>query len=254
MITGVHAPRAYRPAPERPSSVSTVSGDTSYLGYSSENRQAKLDVCVKRDLKKELKHLYAPSATEVTLVDVPEMQFVTVCGRIEAGETPGTCPAFAEAVGALYSLSYTIKFMSKLREVEPVDYTVMPLEGLWTTPGGGIDYQTSDEWLWTLAIMQPEHVTEEVFAEASNELRRKKPTMCLEGVRLDRLREGLCVQILHIGPYADEPHTVDKMASWAAENGYRFRGPHHEIYLGDPRAARPENLRTVLRHSVEPAE
>ena len=90
----------------------------------------------KLDLKKQLKHLYRPSAKEVALVEVPEMQFLMVDGEIEKGETPGTSPGFAEAIGALYSLSYTLKFMSKRRPVDPVDYAVMALEGLWTTPAG----------------------------------------------------------------------------------------------------------------------
>ena len=122
---------------------------------------------VKLDLKKQLKHLYQPSAKEVALIEVPEMQFLMVDGEIETGETPGTSPGFAEAIGALYGLSYTLKFMSKRRPVDPVDYTVMALEGLWTTPAGGADYQTAQEWLWTLMIMQPDHITAEMFAGGS---------------------------------------------------------------------------------------
>ena len=208
----------------------------------------------KLDLKKQLKHLYQPSAKEVALVEVPEMQFLMVDGEIEKGETPGTSPGFAEAIGALYSLSYTLKFMSKRRPADPVDYTVMALEGLWTTPAGGADYQTAQEWLWTLMIMQPDHITAEMFGEAADEVRRKKPSGRLDEVRLERFEEGLCVQIMHIGPYADEPRTVDRMTAFAEERGYRLRGPHHEIYLGNPATAKPENLKTVLRHGVEAAE
>ncbi len=209
---------------------------------------------LKLDLKKQLKHLYVPSAKTVTVVDVPEMQFLMVDGQIEEGESPGTSPGFAEAIGVLYSLSYTLKFMSKCRAVDAIDYTVMALEGLWTTPAGGADYQTAQEWLWTLMIMQPDHITPKMFGEALDEVCRKKPSGRLDDVRLERFREGLCVQTMHIGPYADEPWTVDRMAAFAAEGGYRFRGPHHEIYVGDPRTARPENLKTVLRHAIEEAE
>jgi hypothetical protein len=208
---------------------------------------------VKLDLKKQLKHLYQPSAREVTLVDVPEMQFLELDGRIEPGESPGTSPGFATAIGALYSLAYTLKFMSKQRVVDPVDYAVMPLEGLWTTPAGGADYQIAQEWLWTLMIAQPDHITPVMFEQAREDVRRKKASDRLDEVRLERFREGTSVQIMHIGPYADEPATIAKMVAFAEAHGYGFLGPHHEIYLGDPRTAKPENLKTVLRHGVEAA-
>lgn len=217
----------------------------------------------KLDLKKQLKHLYSPSAKEVVLVDVPEMKFVVVDGRIEPGESPGTSPAFSQAIGALYGLAYTLKFMSKKREVDPIDYKVMALEGLWTTPAGGEDYATATEWLWTLMIMQPGHIADEMFAQAVAELKVKRAKQAakdgqdpeavvawLDRARLEALHEGLSVQIMHVGPYSKEPATMVKMSEFAAENGYEFRGLHHEIYLGDPRTAKPENLKTILRHQV----
>ncbi|MFN2168395.1 MAG: GyrI-like domain-containing protein [Anaerolineae bacterium] len=207
----------------------------------------------KLDLKKQFKHLYRPPANRVTLVDVPEMQFIMIDGRLERGESPGSSPGFAQAIGALYGVAYTLKFGSKLREVDPIDYTVMALEGLWTTPAGGADYQTSQEWLWTLMIMQPEHITREMFEAALEEVAAKKPSDRLAEVRFERFHEGLSVQIMHVGPYADEPATVEKMGNFARERGYRLSGPHHEIYLGDPTKARPENLKTVLRHAVLPS-
>ncbi len=112
----------------------------------------------KLDLKKQYKHLYAPSAKECSLVEVPELQFAMIDGQIEPGRMPGDSPAFADAIGALYGVSYTLKFMSKKRAEDPIDYGVMALEGLWTTPEGGADYATSDQWLWTLMIMQPDHI------------------------------------------------------------------------------------------------
>lgn len=212
----------------------------------------------KLDLKKQLKHLYLPSAKEVVEVDVPEMQFVMIDGEIEEGATPGDSPAFAEALGALYGTSYGLKFLSRLRPVDPIDYTVMALEGLWTTPGGGADYASSAEWQWTLMMMQPDHITQEMFAEVLAQARKKRakegqPTAALERLRLERFREGLCVQIMHLGPYADEPRSLERMGAYAAAHGYTFVGRHHEIYLGDPRTAKPENLKTVLRHAVAPA-
>jgi hypothetical protein len=214
---------------------------------------------VKLDLKKQLKHLYLPSAKEVVLVDVPEMQFAMIDGQIEPGSSPGDSPGFAEAIGALFAVSYTLKFVSKGRPDDPVDYTVMALEGLWTTPGGGTDYATSQEWRWTLMMMQPDHITPSMFAEALGLLRKKRakdgqPVTALEKVRLERFAEGLCVQIMHIGPYLDEPRSLQRMGVFADANGYVMHGRHHEIYLGDPRMAKPENLKTVLRHAVRKAE
>jgi hypothetical protein len=215
------------------------------------------DTQVKLDLKKELKHLYQPSAKECVLVQVPEMQFVMIDGQIEPGLMPGDSPGFAAAIGALYGASYTLKFMSKKRAENPIDYGVMALEGLWTTPEGGADYTSSDQWLWTLMMMQPPHITAEMFAEAVGQLRKKygkdgKDAGVLDRLRLERFEEGLCVQVMHIGPYAEEPATLIRMGEFAGRNGYAFAGRHHEIYLGDPRAAKPENLKTVLRHPVVP--
>lgn len=214
---------------------------------------------VKLDLKKQFKHLYLPSAKEPALVTVPEMQFAMIDGQAEPGLSPGESPVFTDAIGVLFGLSYTLKFMSKQRLVDPVDYTVMALEGLWTTPGGGEDYLSSKEWTWTLMMMQPDHITGEMFAEAREKLRKKRAKEgqaddILERVRLERFAEGLCVQMMHVGPYSDEPRTLEKMAVFADARGYIFRGRHHEIYLGDPRTARPEDLKTVLRHALAPAE
>jgi hypothetical protein len=215
------------------------------------------DTPAKVDLKKQLKHIYQPSAKECVLVQVPDLQFVMIDGQVEPGLMPGDSPSFAAAIGALYGASYTLKFMSKKRAENPIDYGVMALEGLWTTPEEGADYAVSDQWLWTLMIMQPDHITAEMFTDAVEQLRKKyskdgKDAGVLDRLRLERFEEGLCVQILHIGPYADEPATLMRMGEFAGRNGYVFAGRHHEIYLGDPRTAKPENLKTVLRHAVVP--
>lgn len=206
---------------------------------------------IQLDLRKQLKHLYAPSARKVELVDVPEMRFVMVDGAIEPGQAPGTSPGFEACVGALYSTAYTLKFMSKLRKEDPVDYPVMALEGLWSVEDGQFDIGVQDNWLYTLMMMVPDHITQPMFEEALRQAARKRPNPVLDQVRLATFCEGLCVQIMHIGPYATEPATVERMRQWAAENGYRMQGKHHEIYLGDPRRADPEKLKTVLRHGVE---
>jgi hypothetical protein len=203
------------------------------------------------DLRKQWKHLYAPSARKVELVDVPEFKFVMIDGRIEPGDAPGTSPGFEAAMGALYSAAYTLKFMSKLRNEDPIDYPVMALEGLWWVEDGRFDITVKDNWVYTVMIMQPDHITPEMFAEALTQAAKKKPNSALARLRLESFREGLCVQTMHLGPYATEPATLEKMHGWAAENGYRLAGKHHEIYLGDPRRAVPEKLKTVLRHAVE---
>jgi hypothetical protein len=217
---------------------------------------------VKLDMKKQLKHLYRPTAGKVAVVDVPEMQFAMIDGQIEPHSSPGDSPQFSVAVGALFGLSYTLKFMSKKRPLDPIDYAVMALEGLWTTPQGGADHAETKEWLWTLMIMQPDHITPEMFADALVELKAKLAKQGKDGgepavfnrMRLEPFAEGLCVQAMHVGPYLDEPRTLEKMSVFAAANGYGFHGRHHEIYMGDPRAAKPENLRTVLRHPVTKAQ
>jgi len=128
----------------------------------------------KIDLKKKFKHLYAPSAKKVEVVDVPNLKFVMIDGRIEPGKTPETSHEFQDAMGALYGVSYTLKFMSKLRETDPIDYTVMALEGLWWTDSGDLDFNKPDEWKWTLMMMQPDHITEEMFQEALQQLRKER--------------------------------------------------------------------------------
>ncbi len=208
----------------------------------------------KLDLKKQYKHLYVPSAKQVAMVEVPEFNFIMIDGVIQPDETPETSQDFQNAMGALYGASYTLKFMSKLRKRNPIDYTVMALEGLWWTDSGEFDFTKKEPWKYTVMMMQPEHITVEMFQEALEQLAKKKPNPALGRLRFERFREGLCVQIMHVGPYAEEPATIAKMHAFAQENGYRLRGKHHEIYLGDPRRAKPEKLKTVLRHPIEKAD
>ncbi len=208
------------------------------------------------DLKKELKYLYAPSAKKVEIVQVPRLQFAMIDGAIEKGSEPGKSPAFAEATEALYGISYTLKFMFKKRKTKAVDYPVMALEGLWWVEDGMFDITIKDNWFYTLMILQPDLVTKEIFDEGLAEVRCKRgESEALSKVRLESFEEGWCAQMMHIGPYATEPATVERIKVFAAENGYRDRigsgGKHHEIYLGDPRRAQPEKLKTILRHPIE---
>lgn len=201
----------------------------------------------KLDLKKQLKHLYLPSAEKPEILEIPPMKFVMIDGSIEPGQKPETSPAFQEAFPALYGTAYTLKFLSKLRADNPVDYVVMPLEGLWWTDSGEIDFGGNNPWNWTLMVMQPDHITEDMFQDALRNLRKKKGGPALERLRFETFHEGLCVQIMHVGPYDQEPATIEKMRSFARENGYQVAGKHHEIYMGDPRRTKPEKLKTVLR-------
>ena len=212
----------------------------------SESRIPKLD------LRKQYKEFYMPSAKEVVLVDVPEFLFISLNGTVETGVRPGDSESFRDAMGAMYGVAYTLKFMSKLRAVDPIDFKVMAVEGLWTTESGEIfEFDWREPSLFTLLMMQPDHITADMFEQAVAETRAKRPGDALDRLRLERWCEGPSVQIMHIGPYADEPATLDRMDAFADEHGYRFHGRHHEIYIGDPTRSKPENLKTVLRHPVK---
>jgi len=203
------------------------------------------------DLRKQYKHLYQPSAKKVEVVEVPSFQFAMIDGLIEPGILPGDSPAFQQALEALYGISYTLKFTSKLRKEDPIDYAVMALEGLWWVEDGVFDITRADNWCWTAMIMQPDHIGIEIFQDGLVQLRKKKPSPALDRLRLETFHEGLSIQVMHVGPYADEPGTIARMDAFATEHGYRLRGKHHEIYLGDPRRADPAKLKTVLRHPIE---
>jgi len=199
----------------------------------------------KVNLKKAWKHLYNPSARKITVVEVPPMNFLMVDG---AGD-PNTSPEYQQALEALFSLSYTIKFKSK--KEAGVDYVVMPLEGLWWTDDPArFSLDDKSLWQWTAMMMQPEHITATAFEEARTEVRRKKELPALERVRFEAYREGLSVQIMHIGPYDAEGPTIARLHRFIEENGYEPNGKHHEIYLSDPRRTAPEKLKTVLRQPV----
>ena len=206
------------------------------------------------DFKKEDKQLYAGATP--CIVGVPEMLFLTVQG---AGD-PNTAPAYQSALEVLYGLSYAIK-MSKMTGTQPegyFDYVVPPLEGLWWTPGtegfDGTKPGAKDKLCWLSIIRQPPFVTEEAFAVAKAALLKKKPDLDASTAKLERLQEGLCGQILHIGPYDDEPATIARLDAFLAAEGYQtdFTGgrKHHEIYLGDPRKTAPEKLKTIIRHPI----
>jgi len=199
----------------------------------------------KIDFKKELKHLYRPSGKEFEVVDVPPMSFLMIDGHGD----PNTAQEYKDAVEALYALAYRLKFMSK-NELGR-DYVVPPMEGLWWAEHME-EFSTDDKsaWDWTMMVMQPEWITEEMLEQAVGQVKRKKDLPALPKLRLETVHEGLAVQIMHTGSYDEEAPTIARMHAFIAENGYETAGKHHEIYLGDPRKVTPEKLKTVLRQPV----
>ncbi len=198
----------------------------------------------KLDFKKTLKHLYNPPAGRFTLVDVPPMNYLMIDGHGD----PNTAPEFQENTEALYTLAYTIKFALK---PAGVDFVVPPSEGLWWMDDmSEFSLAVKDRWDWTLMMMQPDFVTPEVFTGALQQALRKKTLPALHKIRLEAYAEGLSVQIMYSGAYADEGPTIARMHAYIRDEGFVPNGKHHEIYLGDPRRTPPEKLKTVIRQPV----
>lgn len=199
------------------------------------------------DLKRNLRHLYAPSSDQFEVVDVPPMNFLMVDGQGD----PNVAPAYQEAVEALYGVAYKLKFLSK-NELG-IDYVVLPLEGLWWAEDMAAFSSARDKsaWYWTMMMMQPDWISAELAGEAMREVARRKSLPRLEAVRFTPFHEGLSLQILYIGSYDDEAPAIARMhTEFMPRYGYRPSGKHHEIYLSDPRRVAPEKLKTVLRQPV----
>jgi hypothetical protein len=197
----------------------------------------------KIDYKKQLKHLYGPRASQVDLVEVPRMSFLMVDG---AGD-PNTSRSFAEAIEALYPVSYTLKFMIKKGEIA-IDYGVMPLEALWWAEDmSAFASGNKEAWQWTLMVMQPECVTPDLVEAAIAEVAKMKKPLALPLVRFEAFTEGLVAQTLHIGPFSAEGPTIERVHDFIAEQGRNRSGKHHEIYLSDLRRAAPEKWKTIVR-------
>ena len=212
----------------------------------------------KIDFKKSEKELYFPS-TIPSVIDVPKMNFVAVKGRGDPNEEGGE---YQQAMGLLYGISFTIKMSKMSGDMPPgyEDFAVGALEGLWDIDLDEItDFGVADKskFEWISMIRLPEFVTEEVFEWAKDKLKNKKPELDLSKAFYLSYAEGLCVQVMHKGPYDDEPATIRKMGEFVRESGYvedydkKAYRYHHEIYLGDPRKAKPENLKTVIRHPIK---
>ena len=204
------------------------------------------------DFKKEYREFYLPKS-KPELVDVPEMNFVAVRGRGDPNEPEGD---YQRAVGVLYAVSYTLKMSYKTERRIPgfYEYVVPPLEGFWEQDGGAINYSRKADFRWISAIRLPDFITRADFDWAVEIAAKKKGIDCSSAEFLT-LCEGLCVQMLHLGPYDSEPESVALMDAFAAGDGYAVdiskTRLHHEIYLSDPRRTAPEKLRTVTRHPVK---
>lgn len=205
------------------------------------------------DYKKEYKEFYLPK-NRPEIIEIPAMNFIAVRGKGDPNDEGGEYKA---AIGLLYGIAFTVKMSKKgSRQIEGYfDYVVPPLEGFWWQQGiKGVDYGRKEDFCWLSVIRMPDFVTKEDFAWAIEEVSRKKQ-QDFSKVEFLTIKEGLCVQCMHIGAFDDEPATVAVMDLYVQENGYEndFSADrlHHEIYLSDARRVAPEKWRTVIRHPVK---
>ena len=199
----------------------------------------------KIDLTREFKEFYTARRAP-TLVDVPAFPLLKIDGHGD----PNVSAQYVQAIESLYSVSYTLKFALK-RGPQQLDYRVMPLEGLWWVPDmTQFSIAHKSDWDWTMMIRQPDEVDEDLLGEAVQTASARKDLPALPLLRLERFTEGPAAQVMHIGPYAAEGPTIQRLHTFIAEQGYERAGKHHEIYLGDPRRAAPEKLKTIVRQPV----
>lgn len=200
----------------------------------------------KIDLKKELKQFYQASAKDVVQIEVPAFKFLMVDGKGD----PNTTQEYAQAVEALFSVSYTAKFMVK-KGPQQLDYSVMPLEGLWWADDlSAFVANDRTKWKWTMMIMQPDFVADEVIDAAIAAVQSKKQFPAIDKLRLEEFTEGRCAQVLHVGPFTEEGPTIERVHEFiSARSG--LAGKHHEIYLSDIRRADPKKWKTIIRQPMQ---
>ena len=191
--------------------------------------------------------LKAPARPQ--LVTVPAVKVLAIDGR----GAPEKSREFQDAIGALFSMSYTARFAFKNRSFFR-EYHVTPLEGLWWSTKRDAKWEelAYDEWRWTLFIAQPDFLNDSLCEEIIEALeKRNRLTPAVKRVRFEVFNEGRAVQMMHVGPYAAEAPTIKAIHEFIEAEGMQATGKHHEIYLGDPRRAKPENLKTILRQPVK---
>jgi hypothetical protein len=200
----------------------------------------------KLDLYKEFEKQYVKPKKPV-FVDIPAIPYLTACGRGQPGGED-----FRRKIGALFGAAYTIKMA---RKSAGQDYKVCGLEALWWVDDAGkpVDEVPLDEWTWKLMIRVPGFITAREVKQAAAALEEKGKLPEGVEVRLEKIKEGQCVQMLHVGPYQEETRTVQAMKEFAEANKMRFHGPHHELYISDPNRVASERLRTILRQAVRAA-
>jgi hypothetical protein len=204
------------------------------------------------DFKKEYKEFYLPKS-KPQIVELPRANYIAVRGK---GDPNVVGDAYQQAIGVLYSVAYTLKMSYKTdyKIKGFFEYVVPPLEGFWWQDGvEGVDYTDKSTFNWVSVIRLPDFITEADFHWAVETASKKKRIDCSVAKYLT-IEEGLCVQIMHIGPYDDEPASVALMDAYLETNGYEKdfsdKRLHHEIYLSDFRKVAPEKLKTVIRHPI----
>ena len=203
---------------------------------------------MRTDIKKDRKDLYLPGRADFTEVDVPAMTYLAIDGHGD----PNISPAYAIAIQALYAGAYAIRSALKKRTGD--DFVVGPLEGLWTSADdSAFVARDKGEWDWTMMIPLPDAVSSQDIVDGLGQAARKKPDLPIAALKELPLTEGRSLQILHVGTYDDEAPTLARLHDEVMPRlGLTWNGPHHEIYLSDPRRVAPEKMKTVLRQPVKP--
>ncbi len=201
---------------------------------------------MKKDFKREFSACYLQKKGQISIVEVPEFQYLMIDGQGD----PNDSQTFQEAVESLFGMSYKIKFANKANPNTP-DYTVMPLEGLWWAEDMS-DFAALDrsEWLWTMMILQPDFIDAALVEQVKMDLAKAKKLPALAKVRFEAMSDGLSAQTLHLGPFAEEQPTIQQLHQFIHDNGFQLSGKHREIYLSDMRRSAPEKLKTIIRQPM----
>lgn len=223
----------------------------SYVRVLYEVTRKEMLIMVKVDYKKTFKKLYIPG-TSPEIIEVPPFRFALI-----DGEGDPNLSEFAEATGALYSFSYSVKMSYKSKDV-PLgyyNYTVFPLEGVWDLVDKNKSIDDKSNYKYSIMIRQPDFLTDELFERFISESKKKKPGICFDNIRYITITEGECCQMMHLGSYESERESFDIMENYCRNEGYeRVQMTHREIYLSDPRKTELEKLKTVLRFKVRRKE
>ncbi len=204
------------------------------------------------DFKKEYKEFYLPK-NKPEIVNVPAINYLAISGTGDPNAEDGD---YKQAIGCLYAVAYTLKMSYKTEHKISgfYEYVVPPLEGFWWQEGTtGVNYSDKSSFNWISVIRLPEFITEDDVKWAVDTAANKKKIDC-SSVKFMTIEEGLCVQMMHTGPYDSEPATVALMDEYIKQNGYEndinIKRLHHEIYLSDPRKSLPDKMKTVIRHPI----